>query len=293
MPPVEYSVQSHDGVLLLSRRYEPVEPTRRSLVIVHGASEHGSRYDHVARFFADRGWRVIVSDNRGHGRSGGNPMYVRRFEDYLRDLDAMAQFHDLDPTRTALMGHSFGSLISARYAETRPQKVAALVLLAPLLKLKVHVNPLVIAWGRLVSFLVPTVRFESRIDPHDTTRDEVSLAARETDQMIHRFVTCGWFFEMRAALQAVWKQVGSLTMPVLIAQGGADRIVDPAVCRPWLETVPSQDKELKWFDGHYHELHNEPGWQDTMTSVAEWLEQRIPATAITQSELVTESRLPG
>ena len=70
MPPVEYSVKSHDGVLLLSRRYEPVQPTRRSLVIVHGASEHGSRYDHVARLFADRGWRVIVSDNRGHGRSG-------------------------------------------------------------------------------------------------------------------------------------------------------------------------------------------------------------------------------
>jgi lysophospholipase len=286
MSPVEYNVASHDGLPLVSRRYEPDEPTSRSLIIVHGASEHGQRYDHVARMYADRGWRVIVGDNRGHGRSGGNPMYVRQFEDYLRDLDAAMAFHELDPAHTTLMGHSFGSLISARYAETRPRKIAALVLLAPLLRLKVHVNPLIIAWGRLVSCLVPSVRFESRVDPRDTTRNEVSLAAREADQMIHRFVTCGWFFEMRAALQAAWKQVGSLTMPVLVAQGDADRIVDPAVCRPWLETVPSLDKELKWFDGHYHELHNEPEWRDTMTSIAEWLEQRVPASAMTP-ELVT------
>lgn len=282
MPFVEHVLQAHDGIELVSRRFNPLETCTdgRSLVIVHGASEHGRRYDHVARLFADRGWTVIVGDNRGHGRSGGNPMHVRRFSDYLRDLDAVWEHHKLDPSRTALMGHSFGSLIAARFAETRPEKVAALVLLAPLLRLKVHVNSLVVAWGKLVSLIAPWVRFESRVDPKDTTRDEVALVAREADQMIHRFVTCGWFFEMRAALKAAWSQVGALTMPVLVAQGGADRIVDPAVCRPWLETVPSLDKELKWIEGHYHELHNEPGWQDTMTSVAEWLEHRIPASAL-------------
>ncbi len=86
MPPVEHVLRTHDGLELISRRFEPLEPCAvegRSLVIVHGASEHGRRYDHVARLFADRGWTVIVGDNRGHGRSGGNPMHVRRFEDYL------------------------------------------------------------------------------------------------------------------------------------------------------------------------------------------------------------------
>ncbi len=277
MMPVEHIVKAHDGVSLISRRYAPEDAAgdRRTLVIVHGASEHSFRYDHVARLFADRGWTVIVGDNRGHGRSGGNPMHVRRFEDYLKDLDAVWKTHDLDPARTVLLGHSFGSLISARFAETRPEKLAMLVMLAPLLRLKVRVNPLVIAWGKLVSFLAPTVRFESRIDPRDTTRDEVSLAAREADQMIHRFVTCGWFFEMRSALQAVWDEVETLQMPVLVAQGGGDRIVDPEVARPWLDLVPSHDKELKWLPGNYHELHNEPDWQDTMNSVAEWLEDRF------------------
>lgn len=277
MPPVEHVIQAHDGVELISRRFEPLDPCAdgRSLVIVHGASEHGRRYDHVARLFADRGWTVIVGDNRGHGHSGGNPMHVRRFEDYLRDLDAVWQYHKLDSARTVLLGHSFGSLISARFAETRPEKIAALVLMAPLLRLKVHVNPLVVAWGKLVSFLVPSVRFETRVESKDTTRDEVALMARQADPLIHRSVTCGWFFQMKAALNDVWEEVGSLNMPVLIAQGGADRIVDPQVARPWLEKVPSIDKELKWFPEHYHELHNEPDWLDVMNRVADWLEERV------------------
>ncbi len=277
MPPVEHVIRAPDGVELISRRFEPVDACAdgRSLVIVHGASEHGRRYDHVARLFADRGWTVIVGDNRGHGRSGGNPMHVRKFEDYLGDLDAVWKHHQLDPARTALLGHSFGSLISARFAETRPEKLAALVLMAPLLRLKVHVNPLVVAWGKLVSFLVPSVRFETRVEAKDTTRDEVALMARQADPLIHRSVTCGWFFQMKAALKAVWDDVGTLHMPVLVAQGGADRIVDPQVARPWLDKVPSTDKELKWFPEHYHELHNEPDWLDVMNSVADWLEERV------------------
>ncbi|MBC7819406.1 MAG: alpha/beta hydrolase [Planctomycetaceae bacterium] len=277
MPPVEHVIRAHDGVELISRRFEPLDPCAdgRSLVIVHGASEHGRRYDHVARLFADRGWTVIIGDNRGHGNSGGNPMHVRRFEDYLRDLDAVWQHHKLAPARTAMLGHSFGSLISARFAETRPENLSALVLMAPLLRLKVHVNPLVVAWGKLVSFLVPSVRFETRVDSRDTTRDEVALMARQADPLIHRSVTCGWFFQMKAALNSVWDDVGSLNMPVLVAQGGADRIVEPQVARPWLEKVPSADKELKWFPEHFHELHNEPDWLDVMNSVADWLEERV------------------
>jgi len=285
MKPDEQTIRSHDGVALISRRYEPQESAGdgRSLVIVHGASEHGTRYDHVARMFADRGWTVIVGDNRGHGRSGGIPMHVRHFEDYLRDLDAILDHHRLHSTRTVLMGHSFGSLISARFAETRPNKLSALVLLAPLLRLKVPVNPLVIAWGKFVSYFVPTIRFESRVDPNDTTRDPLSLAARAADPTIHRDITCGWFFQMQSALNAAWSEVGKLRLPLLVAQGTADRIVDPEVVPLWFNLVPSDDKELKLVTGNFHELHNEPDWLETLTFVAEWLEQRFnrePAAAI-------------
>ncbi len=277
MKPVEHAVRTHDGIELLVRRYVPAEATddARTLVIVHGASEHGARYDHVAQLFATYGWSVLVGDNRGHGRSGGVAMHVRRFEDYLRDLDSVWQYFELRPTRTAMLGHSFGSLICARFAETRPDKLAALVMMAPLLRLKVPVNPLVIGWGKLVSFLAPMVRFESRVDPKLTTRDPVRLAEREVDASIHRTVTCGWFFEMKAALRDVRDDVAALRVPLLMLQGGADQVVDPECVRPWLDTVPSSDKELMWLPDHFHELHNEPDWHSTMLQVVSWLDERL------------------
>ena len=92
---------------------------------------------------------------------------------------------------------------------------------------------------------------------------------------------------MKAALKAVWDEVGSLHMPVLIAQGGADRIVDPDVARPFLDLVPSSVKELMWVPDHYHELHNEPNWLDTMMAVAEWIEERLLQAEASGIELST------
>ena len=279
MQPREQIVKAFDGLDLLTRRYDPSPGDNngcdRSLVIVHGASEHGRRYDHVARMFADRGWTVIVSDNRGHGLSGGVPMHVHRFDDYLRDLDTLLEHHHLNPQRTALLGHSFGSLICARFAQTRPDKLAALVMLAPLLRLAVEVNPLIVGWGKLVSLIAPRVRFTSRVNPRDTTRDLARLTERSADPLIHRSITCGWFFQMQAALRDVWAERSALRLPLLVVQGGADRIVDPEVAAPWLEQVPSHDKEFRLLDDHYHELHNEPDWLDILQAVAEWLEDRV------------------
>ena len=54
----ERFVTADDGIELYVRRYAPVVPSPRTLVIVHGASEHGGRYQHVASDFVERGWSM-------------------------------------------------------------------------------------------------------------------------------------------------------------------------------------------------------------------------------------------
>ena len=51
---------------------------------------------------------------------------------------------------------------------------------------------------------------------------------------------------------------GKITLPILILQGGADRLVDPSGARLLYETVSSKDKAIKVYDGLYHEIFNEP-----------------------------------
>ncbi|MBC8289859.1 MAG: alpha/beta fold hydrolase, partial [Planctomycetes bacterium] len=134
----QYNVSAADSTGLFVRQFVPeFEQSRRTLLIVHGTSEHGGRYRHVAQEAVRRGWEVIVPDLRGHGKSRGVPVHVDNFDEYLQDLDTLFQYFELNPDRTAVMAHSFGGLITARYAETRPTRTSALVLLSPLLGLQV------------------------------------------------------------------------------------------------------------------------------------------------------------
>ncbi|MBM79694.1 MAG: hypothetical protein CMJ78_03755 [Planctomycetaceae bacterium] len=267
-----------DGVDLHVREFQPLafdSADGRTLVIVHGASEHGERYVHVAKFFVDRGWRVIVGDQRGHGLSGGVPMYVDRFDRYLADLDILWDNFGLDDQRTALMGHSFGSLVSIRFAQTRPDKMSALVPLAPLLGLRVQIPRSTLALGKLMSFVAPKTRFTTKVNPEHTTRSREILEQRASDPLIHRRITARWFFQMKAALKRSWEDAGQLKMPVFILQGSADQIVDPLAVEPWFENVASDDKLLRMFPAHYHELHNEPTKFDILNIVADWLDERV------------------
>lgn len=279
----ESTIQAPDSTDLYVRHYQiangavPVEPSR-TVIIVHGTSEHGARYDHVARRFVSAGWNVVVADLRGHGRSGGIPTHVNAFDEYLNDLDLLWRHFQLQPERTALLGHSFGGLVSSRYAQTRPDQMRVAVLMSPLMALKVEVNPVIYALGLFASLVAPKTRFQSRIDPADTTRNHAMLQLREHDPLMHRSITAGWFFEMKRALKAVWRDRNRIQAAILVMQAALDRIVDPTVVEPWLQDVASQDKTFESFAEHYHELLNEPDWQETASRILKWMDERIPAS---------------
>lgn len=277
---VDFHLAAHDATKLFVRSYSPTEahPSNgRSLVIVHGTSEHGGRYDHVAKAAVEHGWQVIVPDLRGHGRSDGVPVHVDRFERYLLDLDTLWQYFELNPRRTALLGHSFGGLVCTRFAQTRPQRMATLTLMSPLLGLKVEVDSFTLLIGKLMSRLLPTARFRSRVPAEHTTSNPEVLVRRAADPLIHRSVTARWFYQMQEALSEAWQHASTVRLPLLVMQAGSDFIVDPLAADLWLKTIGSTDKHIEMLEGHYHELLNESDWPATFSLVMDWLETRIPS----------------
>jgi alpha-beta hydrolase superfamily lysophospholipase len=273
----EFNVAANDSVNLFVRNCLPKLADRcgRTLVIIHGTSEHGGRYLHAAEEAVARGWDVLIPDLRGHGRSDGIAVHVDRFEQYLQDLDTIWQYFELNPERTAVLGHSFGGLVSIRFAETRPSRLAALVPMSPLLGLRVKIDPLTYAIGRLMSFVFPTTRFQSKVPPEHTTRNPEVLANRNSDPLLRKSVTASWFFQMKQALRDADEQAASVVVPVLAMQAGGDLIVDPLAVEPWLEKTGSDDRTLKMLDDHYHELLNETDWRETLNLLLNWLESRI------------------
>ena len=273
----EHRVTATDSQQLFVRHYSPPSGVAcgRTLFIVHGTSEHGGRYRHVAEVAVSQGWDVICPDLRGHGHSDGIAVHVERFDQYLQDFDTLWRFFEVNPDRTALLGHSFGGLVSARFAQTRPSKLAALVLMSPLLGLRVKIDPLTYALGRTMSYVAPRTRFKSKVPPGSTCRCPEVLQRRDTDPLIHRSVTARWFFEMKRALRDVAQDAPRLRASVLAFQAGADLIVAPEAVEPWLQTVGTDDREFRMFAGHYHELLNEPTWPDTLAALLNWLAPRL------------------
>ena len=272
----ETTLPSHDGEELFVRRYAPLnEITQRTLLIVHGISEHGGRYDHVARRFVNEGWNVIVGDHRGHGLSSGVRVHVRHFHEYVSDLETIRCHYELVPHRTALLGHSMGGLITARYLQSYPGNVAAGVLISPLLGMSVVIPRTTIAFAKFFSKLAPRLRFRSRVAPSETTRSQSVLEQRAADPLIHQSLTAGWFFAMQTALNSAWEEADAVDLPLLVLQAGADSIVSAKAAEYWLDLVNSEDKSFQLFPKHLHELLNEPTWQETTAEILDWLEQRI------------------
>jgi len=97
------------------------------VLCVHGILEQGAAWSEIAIRLAQKGYRVVAPDLRGHGRSdhvgkGGSYNLL----DFLADVDAIAE--NLTDKPFTLVGHSLGSVIAALFASIRPQKVKNLVM---------------------------------------------------------------------------------------------------------------------------------------------------------------------
>jgi lysophospholipase len=274
----EAFLKAEDGVALFVRRFEPASrDADRSVLLVHGMSEHGRCYQHVAESMVARGWNVILPDLRGHGRSGGDHIHVNDFAEYVADLKRVLDASGVRAENTVLVGHSMGGLISARFVQQFPGRVSALALLSPLLGVRARISPFTVALARLISLVRPRSRFRKRTKREDSTRNEEALTRGDADRLIRESVTAAWYFAMRHALRTVWDLAEQISCPILVMQAGADLIVDPAAPQGWLQRVGSADKSLRMFPDHYHELLNEIDWSNTLADLLDWLEQRLVA----------------
>ena len=272
----EAFLKADDGTALFVRRFQPQSrDADRSVLLVHGMSEHGQCYQHVAESMVARGWNVVLPDLRGHGQSGGDPIHVNDFSEYVADLKQIFDETGLRSHNTVLVGHSMGGLISARFVQQFPQSVSALALLSPLLGMRLRISPVTVALARLVSIVRPRSRFRKRTRREDSTRNAEALNRGAADPLIGHSVTAAWYFAMRQALRTAWELAEQVTCPTLVMQAGADLIVDPAAPHGWLQKVASSDKMLRVFPDHYHELLNEIDWSNTLADLLDWLEQRL------------------
>ena len=110
-----------------------VQPTKnpngRTVVLLHGKNFWGAYWADTIHFLADRGYRVVVPDQIGFGKSTKPDIHYSF--DFLAENTA-GLMDLLQIQKAAIVGHSMGGMVAARFARLYPGRTDALVLEDPI-----------------------------------------------------------------------------------------------------------------------------------------------------------------
>ncbi len=278
----EHTVGFFEGVgktRLFEQHWRPKTSPRAVVVVVHGLKDHSSRYADLARRLVQEGYAVHAFDLRGHAHSEGVRVGIDSFDDYLWDLDIfMPRVRTLDPGKPIfVLGHSMGGAIATEYALTRKTPLRGLALSGA--ALKIDVSGIKILGTKMVAALSPNAGVFN-LDLDEFSRDPEVIRDGKSDAFVYQEgAPARTARELIGAVNWVDDNMESLTTPVLIMHGAADKVTPPEGSQDLYKRAGSTDKTLKLYPGLYHDLLHEPEKAMVTGDIVSWLNARAPESS--------------
>ena len=255
----------------------PEKDPKAILLIAHGLAEHSGRYMNLVNHLVPSGYAVYGIDHIGHGKSDGKRAYVERFQDYTETLkNYFDMIQEWQPNKSIfLIGHSMGGLISAAYLLNHQDELSGAVLSGPSIKVPDNISKAVIFVGKMLSIIIPGAGLV-RLDSDGLSRDSSVVEAYVNDPLVYTGkATARLGAELIKAMQNVTLQASNITLPIMIAQGSDDKVVDPEGAQLLYDLIGSKDKTIKIYNGLYHEIFNEPEHEQVLNDVTTWIDSHL------------------
>lgn len=274
---LESSFAAADGLQLFEQRWLPEGAPRAVFVLVHGLKDHSSRYGELAAALTARGLAVHAADLRGHGKSGGKRVVIKRFDEYLDDFDlVVGRAREAHPgVPVFFFGHSMGGAIVALYAATRKPEVAGVLTTGAALMPGSGVSPVLVKVTKALGALFPGLKIFKTANS-DFSRDPAVVKAMDNDPLIlNTSAPARVASELLKSMDRNRAAAPSLTAPILAMHGSADKLTNPEGSRQLIARAGSRDKTLKIYDGFVHDLVHEPGHEAVLQDMASWIELHL------------------
>jgi alpha-beta hydrolase superfamily lysophospholipase len=242
------------------------------VALVHGYADYSARFAHVMDAWAERGVATVAIDMRGHGRAEGPRGFCERFDDYLDDIAELKHVVDAQvPTAPRILfGHSFGGLVAAASAIADRSSWRGLVLSAPYFRVALSIPPTARFAGKVASTIAPRMALPHGLHGADMTHDPARARAYDEDPMVFKSVTGRWYTESEAAQKRTLAHARSVTMPLYVLMGTADRIARLDAARAFFTAAGSADKTWDAPEGLFHEALNELEWRPIADRIGVW-----------------------
>jgi pimeloyl-ACP methyl ester carboxylesterase len=103
--------------------------SRRAVVLLHGKNFYGSYWGSTIKALTAAGYRVIVPDQLGFGKSA-KPEFDYSFD--LLAANTAGLLDQLHVKQAVIVGHSMGGMLAVRFARNYPERTRRLVLEDPI-----------------------------------------------------------------------------------------------------------------------------------------------------------------
>lgn len=130
----------------LEMAYMDIKPKKyngKNIVLLHGKNFNGAYWKTTIERLTKNGFRVIVPDQIGFGKSSKPAHFQYSFQQLANNTKALLK--SLGIKRTAILGHSMGGMLATRFALMFPKTTTKLILENPIgledWKLKVPYRP--------------------------------------------------------------------------------------------------------------------------------------------------------
>jgi alpha-beta hydrolase superfamily lysophospholipase len=205
---------------------------------------------------------------------------VERFQDFTKTLkiyfDSIREKQPEIPI--FLIGHSMGGLIGADYLLEHQNELSGAVLSGPAITIPDTISKVTILVGKIFSVLLPKLGVAPLV-VEGISRDPAVVDAYINDPLVYTGkITARLAAEMIKTMGHVTKHAQNIQLPIMIAQGSQDLLVDPGGAQLLYDRVGSEDKTLKLYDGFYHEIFNEPEHVQVFNDVQSWIEKQLQKT---------------
>lgn len=276
----ETFVSKVDGTKIFVRTFRPTGPARAALVISHGFKAHGGLYTWTAEQFVKSGLAVYVIDHRGHGNSGGDRYEVKNVSEFIEDLDQLIDtVKKREPGLPVfLLGHSAGGVMGAVYSLDHQDKLAGFI--CESYAFGVYAPDLALAVLKGISHLAPHLHV---LDLKNVlfSRDPAVVSALDHDPLIPQMnYPAGTVAALVRATERLKAEFASITLPVFIVHGTADKATEPAGSQRFYDSAGSKDKTLKLYQDHVHDLLADIGKEQVVADMIAWVDARISAAPV-------------
>ncbi len=226
------------------------------VILLHGGLGHSRNWGYQVPALIAHGYRAIVIDSRGHGRS------TRDQQPYSYELmasDVLAVMNALHLDRPALVGWSDGACTALIFAAEHPARVAGVFFFA------CNMDPS----GTKPFESTPTV--DRCFARH--TEDYRQLSA--TPEQFKHFVEDVGVMQ-RTQPNYSTSDLARIRVPVRIVQGENDEFIKPEHAQYLAQTIPGASLILLKDGSHFAPLQRPEQFNTTML---EFVDEMLPATA--------------